>query len=106
MKIIADPQVRQYELTYLVPAIYTQAELSKINEEVESVVKKYAGKVVSSDDWGKKHMAYKIRHDGKFHDSAFYTHYVLEFESEKAPEFEKELKLNTKIMRNLLVRAE
>ncbi len=105
MKIIADPQVRLYELTYLAPASYTETELSKLKEEVEKLISRYKGKIVETQEWGKKKLAYKIRHKQKMQPEAVYVHLRIEFESVQAPEFERDLSLNAEIMRHLLVKA-
>jgi len=103
MKIPSKKIKRQYELTFLTPTAFTDSEASKIIEEVEALVKKHKGKVEKKENWNKKKLAYKIKHAGKSYDEALYTHLVVEFESTKIPVFEKDLKLNQKIIRYLLI---
>jgi small subunit ribosomal protein S6 len=103
MKLIADKAVKKYEFTYLLPEFYTSAEVTKVVSEIEDLVKKHKGKVVSSEDWGKKTLAYKIKKHGKTHNEALYTHMVLEFEPKSAPKFEKDVYLNEKVVRHILV---
>lgn len=105
MKIIEDPQVRFYELTYLVPENYTETEISKLKDEVGKLISRHRGKIIATEDWGKKKLAYKIRHKQKMQGEASYIHQRLEFESVQAHEFERDLSLNSEIMRHLMVKA-
>lgn len=106
MQIPADKRVRQYELTYLVPANLTSDESKQIQDAVEKLVKKHKGSVQSKEDWGKKPLAYTIQHSGKRYTEAVYTFMVLEFDTSKAVAFEKDVYLNQSIIRHLFVVAE
>lgn len=106
MKLVADVQPRQYELTYLLPASYTEAELASFNESIAELVTKYKGSVDSQENWGKKDMAYTIKKGGKRHSEAHYVHLVMTLPATKINEFERDVYLNEKIVRHLLVVAE
>jgi small subunit ribosomal protein S6 len=97
---------RLYELTYLLPVSLTDSEAAKIKDSVVALVKKYKGEVVESPEWGKRRLAYRLKHGGATHVEAFYVHHVLKFEPTQAPAFEKEVYLQTGIMRHLMVSAE
>lgn len=105
MQIPADKRIKRYELTFLIPANLTGEETKQIESSVEALTKKHKGSVESQDDWGKKPLAYMIKHVGKKHVEAVYKHWVLEFETTKAYTFEKELKLTPGIIRYLFVVA-
>ncbi|HYD34631.1 MAG TPA: 30S ribosomal protein S6 [Vitreimonas sp.] len=106
MKLVKDEVVRKYELTYLLPAVYTDAEMSKISEGVVTSLKKHKAEVVKNEPWGKKKLAYRLKHGGKMHTEAHYFHVVFNLPSLKAPELERDVYLQTEIMRHLLVVAE
>jgi len=106
IKLIADNTVKTYEFTYLLPEFLTSAEVLKIVAEVEDLVKKHSGKIVSTEDWGKKNLSYKIMKGGKKHAMASFTHLVLEFAPKHVQKFEKDIYLNEGILRHLLVVAE
>lgn len=106
MQIPQDKRVRQYELTYLVPASLTNDEVNQVKTAVEKLVTKHKGKVVSTEDWGKKTLAYTIQTAGKRHTEAVYTSLVLEFDTAHTVPFEKDIYLNQSIIRHLLVVAE
>jgi small subunit ribosomal protein S6 len=106
MKLIADKTVKTYEFTYLLPEFLTSAEVTKATEEVEKLVKKHKGKIVSTEDWGKKNLAYKVVNGGKKHVEALFTHVIIEFTPKHVQKFEKDVYLNETIIRHLLVVAE
>lgn len=103
LKLIADKAAKKYEFTYLLPEFYTSAEVAKAIAEVEELVKKFKGKVVSTEDWGKKTLAYKIRKGSKSHAEALFTHLVIEMEAKNAQKFERDVYLNERILRHLMV---
>lgn len=103
IKLSADEQSRLYELTYLLPADSTEAELAQEAEKIQGLISKYKGKILQTQGWGKKDLAYKIRHRGQFYTEAVYTHQVVQFPPAKINDFEKELLLEETVMRHLLV---
>lgn len=106
MHIPQDKRVRQYELTYLLPAGLTSDELNQADTAVEKLVKKHKGSVISKEDWGKRTLAYTIQAGGKRHTEAVYRFTVLEFDTANTVAFEKDIFLNQSIIRHLLVIAE
>lgn len=106
MKLVTEIKTKQYELTYLVPGSMTDSELKKVQEIVQSLVKKYKGKLLSEEIWGKKPLAYTISKVGKNHSEAHYVHLVVELEASKTPAFEKDVYLIDEVIRHLLVEAE
>lgn len=105
MKIPTEIIKRQYELTYLLSATLSAKELEEARSEIDSLIKKYKGQVVSTDEWGKKPLAYKIKAGKSLHTQAVYVHQVVEFPTTQAPLFAKQLNLQPQIMRYLLVLA-
>jgi len=80
----------QYELLYIVPAKFTDAEIAEIIKKVEAVIKKHGGTVKRHEDAGKLKFAYPIAR-------IRYGNYVLaEFEAETgAPaNIDKDLRLS------------
>jgi small subunit ribosomal protein S6 len=97
---------RSYELTYLVPATLTDADITKIKESVATLVKKHQGEIVTTDEWGKRRLAYRIKHGGAVHADAHYVHLVISFPTDKVALFEKDIYLMTTLLRHLLVVGE
>ena len=103
IKIIADRQAKLYELTYLLPADFTDSQLSTTSEVVSKLITKYKGKLLQTENWGKRVLAYKVKHQGKFYTEAVYTHQVVKFPPTQVQAFERELLLEEQVMRQLLV---
>lgn len=99
-------ETRTYYLTYLLPVSFTDAELASLRDAIAGLVTKHKGKVAKIDDWGKRPMAYKIKHAGKWQTEAAYTHLTLELPADQVQPLEKDIYLQTNIMRHLLVRIE
>ena len=87
----------------MVSTAFTGGELTKVQDEVQALVQKFKGEVISETAWGKKPLAYSIRKSGKTFDEAYFTHLRVNLQAEKAQEFEKGIYLNNSIIRHLLV---
>ncbi len=97
---------RTYELTYLLAGSMTDAEATAVKSDVETLLKKFKASVVKAEDWGKKPLAYVLRHEGKKNVDAYYMHIVFSLEPAQAPELEHNIFLNNKIMRHLMLLSE
>ncbi len=106
MKIPADARLRQYELTYVLPASYTSDEAGKVHTKISDTLAKFKGSVVSKEEWGKHEFAYKIKHGGKSYIEGVYTHLVIELDRKHMAALERELMLNQQLLRYLIVIAE
>lgn len=103
MKIPVDKQSRLYELTYLLPANLTKSELETAQDKIDQLIAKHQGKVIVSEDWGKRQLAYRIKQGPELREEAIYTFQVVEFSPEKVKDFREALQLNEQVMRFLLV---
>lgn len=103
MKIPQDKRIRTYELTYLIPAGLSSDESKAVVDQVEKLIKKYKGKIVQTEDWGKKNLAYTIQRAGKKYLEAEYKHLQIELETNQVQSFNRDVQLNQNILRHLLV---
>ncbi len=92
-----------YELTYIirpdVPTTQVDAMVNKLTE----LVKKHKGKVVKSEQWGLRPLAYVI----KKHKKGYYTMLGLTLNGgEGLPEIEHQLKLSDDVIRFLSVKID
>jgi small subunit ribosomal protein S6 len=71
-------------------------------EKVEKTVKTLKGKVVTSEVWGKRHLAYEI----KGHTDGYYVLWGIELPGEGVVELDKEIKLNSEVLRHIILRTE
>lgn len=106
MKLVSEPRVRSYELTYLIPATLTSDAVNAVTTAVAALIKKHGLTITNQEEWGKKELAYPIRYKGANEREAFYMHVVFEAAAEKVAAFEKDIYLNQDIIRHLLVLAE
>ena len=54
------PNVRQYELVYIVAPTSSDAEVEALQTEVGELVKEFGGTVENTDLWGRRKLAYEI----------------------------------------------
>jgi small subunit ribosomal protein S6 len=93
--------MRTYELVVLLhPDLEIDADtpISKLEKLVETA----GGKIIKRENWGKKRLAYRIKHQ----DFAVYVYFDLELEPAKVPGFERGLGLAEEVMRHLIVAKE
>lgn len=53
---------KPYELLYIIPAQYTEAELTPLRKKVADLIQEFKGEIVSEQLLGKKKFAYEIKH--------------------------------------------
>jgi small subunit ribosomal protein S6 len=91
-----------YELTYIirpdVPTAHVDAVLGKITD----VIKKARGKVVKTEQWGLRGLAYPINK----HKRGYYTHLGITLPGESVGEVEHQMKLAEDIIRFLTVKVD
>jgi ribosomal protein S6 len=103
MKLVKIDVVRSYELTYLLPASYTDSELTKCVDEVTALLQKYKATNIQTQPWGKKKLAYKIKQGSTVHSDGQYYHVTFQAPSLVVQGLEKDIFLYNKIFRHLLL---
>jgi len=106
MLVERQDEKRTYEVTYLIGAAYTTAEVNSIKDEITSMVGRCDGEIVDSQDWGKKELAYVIKKDGKRYDEALYTHMVVRVAASRARELIRSIELKREVIRSLMIEVE
>ncbi|RMH32861.1 MAG: 30S ribosomal protein S6 [Acidobacteria bacterium] len=77
-------------------------EISKINETLKKAIEAQGGSVVKIEDWGKRKLAYEIKHK---HEGR-YVLIELEGSGKEIAELERRMRVNDKIMRFITVRVD
>jgi len=90
--------MNKYELMIILKPLLPEDIRAQIQKKIEKLIVKGKGKIINTDNWGKRHLAYPI----KKHDEGYYIVYKLEMDPTFAQEFQKELKLMNDILRLLL----
>ena len=89
-----------YENTIVAKQDLPKAELSKIKDKYNDIINNSSGKVLKIEEWGLLNLARKI----KKYNKAFYIHYKFEGNKETLKEINKKIKIDTSIIRHLIVK--
>ncbi len=93
---------RQYELVYILSPTATEQEATDLHAQVEATVGRYDGQLVRTENWGRRKMAYEIKH----HKEGVYVLEVINGGGELMKELERRLLLNEQVLRHLAVRVD
>lgn len=91
-----------YECTFIVRHDMSPADVSKLSEQMQSVITDNGGKVVKVEEWGLRSLAYKINKVGKGH----YVYFGLDCPHAALAEMERQMRLNEDVIRTLSVRLD
>ncbi len=91
--------MKQYELLYIVPAKYTEAELGALTEKISGIVATGGAKVTETHQLGKRRLAYPI---DKVRNGNYVMAYV-EAEPEAMKKVDMNLRLSTDLIRHLII---
>ncbi len=93
--------MNQYEIAVLYhPDL--EVDLSKAEERVNKIVTDNGGKITGTDNWGKRKLAYPIKHQ----DYAVYVFYTIELPGENVKKLESTLNITDEVIRYLIVRPD
>lgn len=100
---------RFYELMSISVPEGTPEELIETSESVAGYVTDAGGRVLRSSTespWGRRRLAYPIRHNSADLRDGFYTLYHFEIQPDRIEDIERELRLNERVIRHLLLQLE
>jgi small subunit ribosomal protein S6 len=93
--------VNQYEVAILFdPGL--EIDLEKATSRVEKIFADNGGKVVGTDNWGKRKLAYPIKRQ----ESAIYVFYTVEMPGESVKKVESVLNITDEVIRFLITRPD
>lgn len=95
-------QVRQYELVYILAPEATEQEIAELHTQVESIIARYQGELVKTENWGRRKLAFRI---GK-HREGTYVLEVFKGTGELTKELDRRLKVIDSVIRHLCVRVD
>lgn len=91
----------QYEIAVLYhPSL--EVDLSKAEERVVKIFTDNGGKVVSTDNWGKRKLAYNIKNN----EHAIYVFYTVELPGENVAKIESTLNITDEVIRFLITKPD
>jgi small subunit ribosomal protein S6 len=94
--------MEKYELLYILPAKYTDAEIKGLAEKIGGIVTGAGGKIAETHDLGRRRLSYPIQHVRQ-------GHYVLvhfEAETPVVGKLNETFRLSTDILRHLIIRRD
>ena len=93
--------MNQYEIAVLYhPDL--EIDLGKASKRVEKIVADNGGKIVGTDNWGKRKLAYPI----KKNEHAVYVFYTVELPAENVQKVETTLNITDEVLRFLITRPD
>lgn len=103
------PEPRTYELMTILSPDVTEENIPSAVETVGGYISSNGGELqetLTDSPWGRRRLAYPIRHGGRDLRDGFYALYHFIAQPGVVGEIERELKLNTEIIRYLVTRYE
>ena len=95
--------MNNYELMFIVRPTLDEASIKKFYEDMQNVVTKANGKIVSSKEMGQRDLAYEINK----YKTGYYFYFSIEAEGSHAvKEFDRVALINENIIRHLIVKVE
>ena len=91
---------RDYEILFIVRPDLEEDQVAEATRSVEALIQSFGGTTKKTDVWGRRKLAYEVRHLRE-------GHYVLtdfEMETDRVPELEGALKISETVFRYLIVR--
>ena len=89
-----------YENTIVAKQDLSEKDLVNLKEKYKELINNSFGKVIKVEDWGLLRMASKIQRYKK----GFYLHYKFEGDEKTLSEFKKKIKIDSAIIRHLVVK--
>ena len=91
--------MNEYELLYVISPRLSAEDVEGAVERMGTLIESVGGSISMVDNWGRRRLAYPIRHH--FEGTYVLTH--LNLPGERAAEFERALNLNEDILRHLMI---
>ena len=91
-----------YELTVVLPGKTKAAKKKTVSEKIEKLVKTAGGRVDKTDDWGEIDLAYKIKKEA----TGLFLQFLIELKGSEVKSLPDKLRLESDIIRYLIVKKE
>lgn len=101
--------MRPYEMMIVLAPDIPEDELEPTIDTIESYVTRFGGEVIAinrDSPWGRRRLAYPIRHAGRDVRDGFYALYYFDVEPTAITEIEREIRLNDRIIRHMIIALE
>ena len=92
-------EIPHYELLYIISNKYSENELAPIIDKVRKIINSQGGNITFSEEWGKKRLAYPIKHFRY----GYYNLVEFNLAGEKLTKVDRILRLANEILRHQIV---
>lgn len=93
---------RVYEVMYIAEPNTDSDSIAQINQEIEDLVTKDGGEIVSTEDMGRRQLAYTIKKNTE----GYYFLFEIAGSGKEIAEIERRMRVNDKVLRYLTVRVD
>ena len=90
--------LKNYELMVILKPLLPEDIRLSIQKKIEKFITHSKGKILNTDVWGKRHLAYNV----KKHEEGYYIVYQINMDSTLSDSFQRDLKLTSDILRFIL----
>jgi len=94
--------VRRYEVLFIIRPELDEEATEAVIDRVKSVIEKNGAEITKLDKWGKRRLAYEIKHVRE----GYYVLINFKGEAAVAAELDRVLKIFDEVLRHLIVREE
>jgi small subunit ribosomal protein S6 len=94
--------VRQYELIYITPPDTADEALAELQQQVQAVVDRFGGTIASTENWGRRRLAYEIAG----HREGVYVLHIINGPAELNTELDRRLRVLDLIIRHMVIRVD
>jgi len=91
--------LNHYEILFILPNKFTDDESKKLVEKVSQVITENSGQITHSEYWGKKKLAYEIKHNAY----GYYALFEFDLEGSLLAKIDQALRLSTDVLRHQIV---
>lgn len=88
-----------YEILFIIPNKFTEDEAKTVSAQVEKVIAENEGQITLREFWGKKKLAYEIKHNAY----GYYSLFEFDLEGKNLAKIDKNLRLSTDILRHQII---
>jgi len=88
-----------YEILFIIPNKFTEDEAKTVMGTVEKTITENGGQITHSEYWGKKRLAYEIKHDTY----GYYGLFEFNLEGELLAKIDQTLRLSTDVLRHQII---
>lgn len=91
---------REFETIFILRPDTNQDGIQLVNTRVKGVIEQLGGRVIKLDNWGKRKLAYEVKHQKE----GSYVLQDFQIGPDRVPELEAALKITEEVLRHLIVR--